>query len=615
MKRKLLLSVAFIALLAGCKDDEATANEKLTQALEHVVAAQSASTQTEAHDGLVAARDLLAEVRADLPGTAAALKIVSGETIGTVDLSQLDAMIATAQRGKAQENCFTSPNALCLWMFVLEAEASRAGVTLDEFLRKQGDPQDFLNYFTLIDGGPEAAKALAGQARTAPDREMSELMYAMLREGHEETLKTWLTVTTPAPGSVLRDWQSFLELAPEFPSRGNLVQHSVTIETVARLAKTEGEKADALVTRIGGLEALRIALGDAPIEKLAEWRGKKWVRPGSDAEGMIAVLLWDAGEQDAARAIFGTSEMASNDFVIHSLPLWVEPEVRRELLLAVLPMAKDPVDRARIVMALIALGTDEAAGPALAQMEADTAEDVKSGSELLPPGAVGMTLHLVTFAQSAGIGLGRGNARALMDRVLALPEANLPVDARQRMEQGWLIGRALAGDTDRLKEAIRAIPDGQAERFLRDLLWEMLELGQAEEATALFNSLVDKDETGARADEDGYLMEAALLAGRFTFAKNALRKVDYPAGNPERALRLRLKHAPALDDAALFSLLTDWQQRAFGRGIVAQLAETNRFTGRGYPELAARVAVNLEGESRLDAIAELARVWPGRAQN
>jgi hypothetical protein len=56
MKRNLLLSVALVALLAGCTDDEATANQKLAEALERVVAAQSAPTQTEAHANLLAAR-------------------------------------------------------------------------------------------------------------------------------------------------------------------------------------------------------------------------------------------------------------------------------------------------------------------------------------------------------------------------------------------------------------------------------------------------------------------------------------------------------------------------------------------------------------------------------
>jgi hypothetical protein len=105
MKRNLLLSVAFVALLAGCKDDETTANEKLTEAVAQVVAAESAATQTEAHASLMAASVLLAEIRTDLSGTAAALKVVSGETIGTVDLSQLDSLIATAARGMERETC------------------------------------------------------------------------------------------------------------------------------------------------------------------------------------------------------------------------------------------------------------------------------------------------------------------------------------------------------------------------------------------------------------------------------------------------------------------------------------------------------------------------------
>jgi nitrous oxide reductase accessory protein NosL len=46
MKRNLLLSVAFVALLAGCKDDETAANEKLTEAVAQIAAAESAATQT-----------------------------------------------------------------------------------------------------------------------------------------------------------------------------------------------------------------------------------------------------------------------------------------------------------------------------------------------------------------------------------------------------------------------------------------------------------------------------------------------------------------------------------------------------------------------------------------
>lgn len=610
MKRNLLLSVALVALLAGCTDDEATANQKLTEALERVVAAQSAPTQTEAHASLVAARDLLAEIRTDLPGTAAALKVVSGETIGTVDLSQLDTLIATAERGMAPELCASNPTALCLFMIMIESEAAREGVSADEFLKAQGDPQDFINYFKLLDGGPETAKTFAGQTRTAPDRELFEVMYRLLANGHEEALKAWLAETSPAPGSQIVDWPGFLKLAAENRNGRNLVQTPVTMATVARLAEAEGDLVDHLVTQIGGLEALQIAMEDDPLQKLAEWREKGWINEGSDAEGMAAVILWNAGEEDAAHAIFATKAMTSNDFVIESLPLWVGPDVRAEFLAAALPLATDARDRARIVMALIALGDEDAAAPALALLGLEKASGDQPASDLLPPQPGSLTEHLGRFAETTGIALGRANAQAMLDALQTISDANFPAEARLALQNGWLIGRAIEGKTDRLPEAIRAMPNGSNERFLRNLMWEMLTAGQVEQATALFNEIVDRDATAAGADKDGVLMEAALLAGRFSLAAEALDQVNTASSYPERALRLRLMHDKAPDDAALFAFLDAWDRQSRGRAA-ATLAETDRFTGAGHPALAARFAFSLKGERQLDAVSQLARAWPG----
>jgi len=613
MKRNLLISLAFVALLGGCKDNETTANEKLTEAVAQVVVSESAATQTEAHASLMAARDLLAEIRTDLPGTAAALKVVSGETIGTVDLSQLDSLIAIAARGMKRETCATTPSGLCMLMIGLEAEAARHGVSVDEFLQGEGDPQDFFNYYTLLDGGPDAAKALAGQTRTAPDRELFDVLYRLVTLGHEEAAKTWLEVTTPAPGSILIDWPVFLQFAHEAVQGRNLVQTPVTMAAMARLAESEGALADRLVTRIGGLEALTIALGDEPIEKLAEWRQKDWVRAGSDAEGLIAVILWNAGEKDTARAIFATVEMTQNDFVIGSLPSLATPEARADLLAAALPAATDALDRARIVMALIGLGDEAAATPALVQIGLEPTEAPDATSDLLPPQPGLLTEHLGRFAQTTGIGLGRTNAQALLDKMLALPAGRLPAEARQALQNGWLIGRALEGDADRAEEAIRTGDVGRLETFLRALLWEMLMAGQSEQATAFFDKLVDSNVTGADADEDGHLMEAALLAGRFSLAANALGRVNSGFSYPERALRLRLSQDKAPDEAALFAFLTEWNIQTRGRAA-ALLAADDRFTGAGHPALAARLAFSLEGDRRVEAIAELARAWPGMRQ-
>jgi hypothetical protein len=609
MYRNLLLSVALVALLAGCTDDEATANEKLTEAVAQVVAAQSAATQTEAHASLVAARDLLAEIRTDLPGTAAALKVVSGETIGTVDLSQLDSLIAAAERGMAPEICASSPTAYCMIIIGLEAEAASRGVSVEDLLQRDGDPQDFFNYFTLLDGGPEAAKALTGQTRTAPDRELFDVIYRLVTLGHEAAAKAWLEATTPAPGSKLTDWPTFLQLAHEGVRGRNLVQTPVTMAAMARLAKSEGALVDQLVTRIGGLEALQIALGDNPMEKLAAWREKGWVQTGSDAEGLIAIALWNAGEKEAARAIFATAEMTQNEFVIESLPTLATPEVQADLLTAALPAATDAQDRARIVMALIALGDEEAAAPALAQLGLETATADQPASDLLLPQPGLLTDHLDRFAETTGIGLGRANAQSVMDALQSLTPERFPMAAWMELQNGWLIGRAIEGETDNLQDA----PSYKEERSLRNLMWGMLTAGQAEQATTLFNQLVDTDFSGAQADNGGMLMEAALLAGRFDLATEALGQLTASISHSERALRLRLQHDKAPDEAALFAFLTAWDARNGGRAA-ALLAADDRFTGAGHPALAARFAFSLDGDRRLEAISQLAFEWPGTRQ-
>jgi hypothetical protein len=431
-------------------------------------------------------------------------------------------------------------------------------------------------------------------------------MYRLLANGHAEALKAWLAETTPSPGSQIVDWPGFLKLAAKNRDGRNLVQTPVTMAAVARLAEAEGELVDHLVTQIGGLEALQIAMKNDPLQKLAEWREKGWVKQGSDAEGMAAIILWNAGEEEAARAIFATKAMTSNDFVIESLPLLAGPDVRAELLTAALPMATDALDRARIIMALIALGDKDAAAPALALLGLETVTGDQPASDLLPPQPGSLTEHLGRFAESTGIGLGRANAEPLMEELQTLTPASFPMDAWMGVQNGWLIGRAIEGDTDNLRDA----PSLGDERFLRNLMWEMQTAGQADQATALFDQLVDMDVSGAAADENGMLMEAALLAGRFAFATAALDQVNTAFSNPERALRLRLMHDKAPDEAALFAFLDAWDLQSRGRAA-ATLAETDRFTGAGYPALAVRFAFSLEGERQLDAISELARAWPG----
>jgi hypothetical protein len=141
----------------------------------------------------------------------------------------------------------------------------------------------------------------------------------------------------------------------------------------------------------------------------------------------------------------------------------------------------------------------------------------------------------------------------------------------------------------------------------------MLIAGQAKQAMVFFDQILDSDVTGANADQDGHFMEAALLAGRFSLAANALGRVNSGFSYPERALRLRLSQDKAPDEAALFAFLTEWNIQTRGRAA-AMLAADDRFTGAGHPSLAARFAFSLEGGRRLEAIAELARAWPGMRQ-
>jgi hypothetical protein len=50
---------------------------------------------------------------------------------------------------------------------------------------------------------------------------------------------------------------------------------------------------------------------------------------------------------------------------------------------------------------------------------------------------------------------------------------------------------------------------------------------------------------------------------------------------------------------------------AISMTAAALLAADDRFTGAGHPSLAARFAFSLDDDRRLEAIAELARAWPG----
>ncbi|MDF2142919.1 hypothetical protein [Paenirhodobacter sp. CAU 1674] len=591
MKHKMMISLDGLALLSACKDDDAVTNELLSEALTRITAAARSDSQAAACEDLIAARDAIAAIRADLPGTEAARQIASGAQIGAVDLAQLNQLIARAELAAAVDHCAIGPTARGLMAALAEATAARRGESVQQTLEEL--PQDYRTYLALLDQGAAGAKAFAGQTRSLPDRDIFDLMYRLLTAGHEDAVQAWLEQIDPAPGSRISDWPAFMELVAEYRSGRNLVQTPVTMAMAARLARSQGAAADHLVTQLGGIEAFTVALGDRPAAKLAEWQGKGWIKDGSDAAAIAAVVLWRAGQTDAARALFGTRAMAENDFAIDSLPDWLPPEAQADLLRSAQQTPVAGRDLARILVALIGLGDKDA----LQTFAQDPT----------------MAEHAARFAFNAGRAIGQANDQAWLDSVLGLPDAQFPEQAQLALQDGWMIERAIAGEVESLPQAIRQLPPEMGMRRLVQTMWHLVAADQPAAAEALFAQLLDVDVTGDQADPDGRLLDAALLAGQFEFATQAMTVLDNAFASPEQALRLRLAHAAPGDQAALMRFLAALDQRTNGRAA-EMLAKIDRMS-TGQPALAARYALSLTGSAREIALENLMQAWPGQTPN
>ncbi|WP_376870214.1 hypothetical protein [Albirhodobacter sp. R86504] len=595
MKRKLLMAVSLIAVLAGCKSDEETARESLGAAIELVTGSRSARSQTAAYQDLIKAQEMLQAISRDQAGTETALRIAAGERIGEVSLAELGALIETAQIGMEVEQCESTPTAACLFATLQQDEIARGGEAARA--RFSEVPQAFRDFLTLIDGGEQATAALNGHPRDLSDPDLFELLMRLMNQGHEATAKAWLAATAPKAGAEIVDWPSFLHLAAENHSGRNLIQTPVTWAMAARLAKADGAAAEYLVTQIGGLEAIKIAMGKDPLKTLARWREAGWARKGSDAEGLAAVVLWEAGEKEAARAIFAHPDMSSNDFVIDSLPKLTSVDGRKDLLIAALGQAKAPGDISRIAMAVIGLGDAEAAKPAITVLSEDSR--LREG--------------LARFAQSAGVDLGRANSTALKDALLAMPEAQFDAAARDALNDGWHVGRLLEGENEAFQTYLGGLSSERGLRLMHAAMWEMLLAKQADAATTLFNAVVDQDIDRSTVDKNGQLVEIALLAGKFDLAARGLNGFRGFNMNFPRAMRLRLSMAGApQDEEDLFRVLDMLDENSLA-GAVADLAATDRHTGAGFPQIAARYALALERDLRIRALQGLLQTWPGKS--
>ena len=124
MKRCLLI---LCLALTGCSDPNEKGNADFVDAVQLIEQAEFATSAKTAHSLLLKARETLNQIITRYPGSDVAVRLASGERLGSISMRSLDAMIAVRKleldvmiEARRLELCFEEPNYGCVIAMALQ---------------------------------------------------------------------------------------------------------------------------------------------------------------------------------------------------------------------------------------------------------------------------------------------------------------------------------------------------------------------------------------------------------------------------------------------------------------------------------------------------------------